>query len=60
MTTAQRELFVDTFSWIGKVRILGAGLGVLFSVVSLGVGLRLLGVGMVAFLLALQLIRGVP
>ena len=58
MTTAQRELFVDTFSWIGKVRILGAGLGVLFGVVSLGVGLRLLGVGRVAFLLALQLIRG--
>jgi hypothetical protein len=60
MTSAQRDLLVNPFSWIGKVRILGAGLGVLFGVVSLGVGLSLLGVGMVAFLLALPLIRGVP
>ena len=60
MTAAQRDLLVNTFSWIGKVRMLGAGLCVLFGVVSLGVGLRLLGVGMVAFLLALPLIRGAP
>jgi hypothetical protein len=60
MTTAQRDLLVNPFSWSGKVRMLGAGLGVRFDGFSLGVDLRLLGVGRVVFLLALPLIRGVP
>lgn len=60
MTTAQRDLLLNPLSRIGKVRMLGAGLGVLFDGFSLGAGLRLLGLGRVAFLLALPLSRGAP